>query len=307
MTPHSSLSTTPPDTWPGLAITAKLASVTLFVIVSSFVAALDMLPTGQIIFFRSALAIPVIVIWIATRGGFPGALYTRHPLGHLWRGLIGTGAMACTFIALARLPLAEVTLLTYLAPMLVVLLAVPVLGEPLRAGVAIGVLTGFLGVLIALSPRLGGLGGTDTATLIGIAAGFLAAFGAAVVQLLIRIMARTENIAAIVFWFSVTSMMAGLLTLPWGWVWPDRGQAILLISAGLLGGMAQMLMTTAYRLAKASTVSPFDYWAVVVALILGAVVFGERPALATLIGALIVICAGITVLLHETGRWRRKE
>ena len=104
---------------PFRAIALKVTSVLAFVIMASFIkAASAEVPPGQTVFFRSLFALPVIVGWLALRGQLRDGLKTRNPLGHLWRGLIGTMAMGMSFAGLAILPLYEVKAIQYAMPLL---------------------------------------------------------------------------------------------------------------------------------------------------------------------------------------------
>ena len=122
---------------------------------------------------------------------------------------------------------------------------------------------------------------------------------AALAQVQVRKLIATEGTPAIVFWFSISSAMLSLLTLPWGWAWPSVTGAVMLVCAGLLGGLGQILLTSSYRYADASVVAPFEYSSMLLALIVGFVVFGERPSLTILGGAAIIIAAGVLIILRE--------
>lgn len=112
-------------------------------------------------------------------------------------------------------------------------------------------------------------------------------------------MVATESTSAIVFWFSITATALSLLTLPWGWVIPDLREAGLLILAGLLGGVGQILLTSSYREADASLIAPFEYSSMLLALGVGYMVFDEVPSGTMLLGATIIIAAGIAIILRE--------
>ena len=122
---------------------------------------------------------------------------------------------------------------------------------------------------------------------------------AALAQVFVRRLVMTEQTSAIVFWFSITSTILGLLTLPFGWVVPSLREAVLLVSIGLLGGLGQILMTSSYRYADASLVAPFEYVSMLLALAIGWFVFGEAPTLVMLAGAALVIAAGILIIWRE--------
>ena len=118
-------------------------------------------------------------------------------------------------------------------------------------------------------------------------------------MIFVRKLAQEERTSAIVFWFSVTSTVLGLLTLPFGWVMPDAGTLAMLVAIGLLGGVAQILLTSAYRHADASLVAPFDYASMLMALAIGWFVFGEGASARMLLGAAVIIAAGVAIIWRE--------
>ena len=122
---------------------------------------------------------------------------------------------------------------------------------------------------------------------------------AALAQIHIRRLVQTDQTSAIVFYFSLTASCLSLLTIPFGWVLPTWEQAAMLIGAGLIGGVAQIMLTSSYRFAPASVVAPFDYVAILFAILIGYVWFSEVPTAQMLIGASIVIAAGILIIWRE--------
>lgn len=287
---------------PLTGIALKLSSVAVFVAMASLIkAASEVVPPGEAVFFRSFLAIPVIFIWLAWKGDMPGGLRTSRPGSHLWRGLIGTGAMALGFAGLGLLPLPEVTAIGYAAPVLVVVLAALFLGERLRLFRMSAVALGLAGVLIVVWPRLSVMqhGAGSSAEALGAVLVLCSAFCAAVAQVTVRRMVAHETTASIVFYFSVTSTMMALLTLPFGWVWPEGRTLWMLVAAGLLGGVGQILLTSAYRFADVSVIAPFEYGSILLAILSGYFFFDEIPTGRTLSGAGLVIVAGIIIIFRE--------
>ncbi|TRW99431.1 DMT family transporter [Paracoccus sp. M683] len=282
-------------------ILLKLGSVTIFVVMAALIkATADEVPAGQQVFFRSFFAIPVILIWLIRRGEFPRGLRTARPMGHVFRGLVGTAAMGLGFAGLGLLPLPEVTAIGFAAPLLTVIFAAMFLGEDVRAFRLATVALGLIGVLVILSPRLGQVGdGLSTAETLGAVITLMGAMCAALAQIFVRKLVSQETTAAIVFWFSVTASVLALFTVPFGWVLPSPDTAALLILAGLLGGLGQILLTSAYRFADASLVAPFDYAAMLFALLIGYGIFGEVPSATMLTGASIVIAAGVLIIWRE--------
>lgn len=291
-----------PSMRPLRGIAFKLASVLVFIVMASMIkATADHVPAGQTVFFRSFFAIPVIFVWLAVRRELPGGLKTTNPFGHFWRGLMGTLAMGFGFAGLGYLPLPEVTAIGYAAPILTVVFAAMFLGEEVRLFRISAVAMGMVGVMIVVYPRL--------TVLSGDAAGYLEAFGAMVVlggavfaslaQVFVRRLVNTEPTAAIVFYFSLTATALSLITIPFGWVWPTLGEAAILVGAGLLGGVGQILLTSSYREADASLVAPFDYASMIFALGIGYFVFAEVPTLPMLAGAALIVTAGILIIWRE--------
>ncbi|SIS87548.1 DMT family transporter [Phaeovulum vinaykumarii] len=284
---------------PSRAILFKLVSVSAFAAMAALIkAASGRVPPGEAVFFRSAFAIPVILIWLAASRGLATGLKVSNPLGHFWRGFVGTAAMGLGFAGLGLLPLPEVTAIGYAAPLLTVIFAAMFLGEEVRLFRMSAVALGLAGVLIVLSPRLGATDGNETEAL-GAMVTLMGAVCAALAQVFVRKLVRSETTSAIVFWFSVTSAGLALLTAPFGWVWPDPAEATLLICAGLFGGVGQICLTSAYRHADAGVVAPFDYVSMLFALAIGYLVFAETPSAVMLAGAGLIVGAGVIIIWRE--------
>lgn len=289
-----------PFSRPLRGILLKIGSVLLFIVMQSMIkATADHVPPGEAVFFRSAFAVPVIVVWLAYLGKLSTGFRAKQPLGHIWRGLMGTIAMGMGFAGLAYLPLPEVTAISYASPLMVVILAAMFLGEEVRLFRITAVAIGLVGVLIVLAPRLS----------IGVTAGSREAFGAMVVlgsamfaalaQVFVRKLVLIESTTAIVFYFSMTATLLSLVTIPFGWVWPTPFEATMLVTCGVLGGVGQILLTSCYREADASLVAPFDYASMIFSLGIGFFIFGEIPTISMLSGAALVVTAGILIIWRE--------
>ncbi len=283
-------------------IILKICSVMVFIVMASLIKSTTAhVPAGEAVFFRSFFAIPVIVVWLTVQGQLSTGFRTDNPLGHVWRGLMGTLAMGMGFAGLGYLPLPEVTAIGYASPLLVVIFAAMFLGEQVRAFRIGCVALGLTGVLIVLSPRLtistgSPVGQTEA---LGAMIVLFSAFCAALAQVFVRKLILTESTATIVFYFSATSTVLSLVTLPFGWVWPTGREALILVACGLLGGLGQILLTSAYRHADASLVAPFDYASMLFAIAIGYWVFDEVPTLTVLAGAVLVGTAGVLIIWRE--------
>jgi len=274
-----------------------LSAITVFTLMSAFIKAAGRVPAGEAMFFRSIMAMPIVLIWLVTHGGIAAGIKTTSVRNHAVRGIVGSCAMGLGFAGLKYLPLPEVTAIRFVTPILMVVLAALILGERFRFVRIAAVMLGFVGVIIIVAPRLSvGLGSTEAlGVLLTLGSACLAAFA----QVFVKGMAGKESTTAIVFWFSATSTLLSLVTIPFGWVWPNGYELTLLIGAGIVGGLGQVLLTSSYRFAEAGVLAPFTYVSILWSVLIGYVWFSEVPTLGMLVGAALVICAGVIIVLRE--------
>jgi drug/metabolite transporter (DMT)-like permease len=175
------------------------------------------------------------------------------------------------------------------------------LGEQVRIFRLTAVLIGLVGVMIVLAPRLTVMDIETASKLetVGAFAALLGAVFAALAQVFVRKLVQTEATAAIVFYFSATAALLSLATLPFGWVLPSAQEAGFLVTAGLLGGIAQILLTTSYRHAEVGVIAPFEYASMLFALAFGYALFDETPTAHMLTGAALIVAAGLFIIWRE--------
>ncbi|MFC6488000.1 DMT family transporter [Nitratireductor sp. GCM10026969] len=290
------------DQRPLVGITLKIMSVTVFVVMSSLIKSAGTVPAGQIVFFRSLFAIFPILVMLAWQHQLATAMRTERPVSHVLRGLVGVTAMALSFFGLTRLPLPDAITLNYAQPLLVVVFSALFIGEAVRIYRWSAVLVGFVGVVVIAWPKLTlltGSTGLEAGQAVGVIAILGGAAASAVAMLLVRRLVTTEKTATIVMWFSVTATVVSLFTIPFGWAPLTYWQFLALTGAGLCGGVAQILMTQCYRYAELSTIAPFEYTSMLLAIVVGYFAFGDIPTLYTLVGGLIVVGAGLFIIWRE--------
>ncbi|MDZ7851717.1 MAG: DMT family transporter [Halomonas sp.] len=245
----------------------------------------------QIIFFRTLVSLPMIAV-LARFGGGLSKLRTRRPGIHLLRGLIYSGTMFCFVLGLTLLPLAEATAIAFVAPLFVTLLSVPLLGERIEGPVLAASLVGFAGVLIVVRP-----GGE------AFDPGALALIGAAVFYALMMITARrwggTEHLWAMVFYMTLVPFLLTALALPWVWQTPHPWHWPAFLGSGIFGVGATAFITMAFRHAPAAIAAPFDYTAMLWAVLLGWWFWGEMPDIWVFIGSALIIGSGLAIAYHE--------
>jgi drug/metabolite transporter (DMT)-like permease len=284
------------------AIGFKLLSALLFAAMSALIRQLsDVTPVGQMVFFRSACAIPPVLLIYALRGELASALYTRRPFGQVGRGAMSVAGMFTNFAALARLPLADATAIQFVSPLFTVALAAIILKERVRLFRWSAVIVGFIGVLVMLVPNFdpAHYAGAGSVAAIGSILAITSSFCNAGTVIQTRRLTQSETTSSIVFYFSLICALAGAVTLPFAWHTPTRFELIALVATGVLGGVAHIFLTESYRHATASVIAPFDYTSLLWALLLGYWVFGELPAALVYVGALIVVAAGLAVIFRE--------
>ncbi len=265
-------------------------------------------PLGEIVFFRSAFAIIPLIVFLWLRGEFPQGLATKRPIGHLIRASFGALALFASFAAIARLSVAEATLIAQLSPVLmalaaVVLLAlaaVVLLGERLTIWRVSGLVFGFTGVIVMVWPELGHSGASG-GRLIGFGLAILSASLAAMALIMVRSLNRTESPGAIALYFVLASMIGALLTFPSGWIIPSSWTLFLLIGSGLFGGFAHIAMTLAFRYAEATRLAPFEYIAILWLILADLLIF--RLSLSTsFLFALPLVLLGAAIAAAEKNK-----
>lgn len=227
------------------------------------------------------------------------SLRTRRIWAHVGRMALGIGAMGFNFLAFIMLPLAKATTIGFSVPIFSVVLAALLLGEPTgkwRWGAVAG---GFAGVLLIVRP------GHGAVPLLGASIALLAALLTASVTIVIRRLGATERAATTVFWFAISSLVPlGLAMLIFGHSHEPQTWK-LLCGIALAGGLAQLTLTGALRLAPVALVMPMDYTSLLWALLLGHSIFGELPTGEIWIGAPIIIASGLVIVWREHRLHRR--
>ena len=283
-------------------ISFKLASVCLFLVMQTCIkAAGPDVPAGQITFFRSAFAIIPIVLYLVWLRSLASAFHTSNLFGHFKRGFLGILSMICGFYGLTLLPLPEFIAIGYASPLMAVVFAAIILGETVRVYRWSAVLVGMVGVLIILYPKMTLLrdGGFAAGEGVGALAVLLGAMLGGLAMVQVRQLVVTEKTATIVLYFSLTGALLSLISLPFGWEWLEARQALLLVTSGIAGGIAQILLTESYRHAEVSTIAPFEYSSILLGIAVSYGLFGDVPTATMLVGTAIVVSAGIFIILRE--------
>jgi drug/metabolite transporter (DMT)-like permease len=251
----------------------------------------ESLPPIELAFFRTLISLVFMIPWMI-RAGWAG-LRTSSVKKYGLRALLGSFAMTCWFTALAFMPVAEATSLSFTAPIFASIFAMIFLGE--RAGVRrwTAIVLGFVGALVILRPGFEEIS----------PAAYLLLFGSAAVAgsvIMVKVLSRTESSSAIVAYMGI--YMVPILLIPTLFVWqtPTLSLWPWLIAMGGVGTVAQWAMTQAYAAADATAVLPFDYLRLPFVAIAGLFVFGEEPDIWIWIGALVIAGSSIYIAHRES-------
>jgi drug/metabolite transporter (DMT)-like permease len=245
----------------------------------------------QIGFFRVVIGFLAILPFVAAGGGL-ARQRTRHAGVHFVRAVFGLVAMYCSYYAIARMPLADYTGLSFTKPLFATLLAIVILGETVRWRRWTATLVGFLGVLIMVRP---GAGTIQPAALAALTDSFSVAF----LVTLVKRLPATETPLTMLFYFGLFATVLSLGPAIYAWQWPTALEWLLLIGVGVLGALSQMFWIRAFRAGEASAVAPFDYMRLPMAATMGFIGFSELPTLWTFIGAAVIVASTLYIAHRE--------
>lgn len=270
----------------------------------------------QIMFIRGLVALGPIGALMLWQGGRE-ALRLAHPMLNIVRGLLMVVSYTAYYMAMAVMPIAEVTAIFFVSPIIVTLLSVVFLGEEVGARRWLAVAFGFAGVVVIVRP---GAGALDPAALLPLIAS-LAYAGSIIIT---RRIGRSQSGASLAFVamlvFVAVSGLAGaiigdgrleatgghpsLAFLLRGWLWPDPVDALLIGACGLIAACGFYCLAQGYRVAPASVAAPFEFVAMPMAVFWGLVLWAEVPPATTAIGIALIVASGLYVLHRETVRQR---
>lgn len=282
------------------AIACRLLAAVALTIMFSIVKLVDArgVTLAESLFYRQALALPLVLGWLAAGPGF-ASVRTERFGAHVWRTVIGLAGMALNFLTFTLLPLAEATVLLFTTPIFATILSALVLREQVGRYRWAAVLLGFAGVTVVVNP------GSWAVPPLGVAVGLTAATVVSGVSITLRQIGRTESATTTVFWFTILSTGALGLLMPFAARAHDAETFALLAALGLSGGLAQMALTASLRLAPVSVVMPMDYSNLVWAALIGWLVFATLPSPTLWLGAPLIIASGLWIVWRE--HVRRKE
>ncbi|WP_164659344.1 DMT family transporter [Tropicibacter sp. Alg240-R139] len=279
-------------------------------------------PLHQMVFLRSSIGITLSMVLVYFEGGV-SLLKTGHPMLHSVRCIMVVASNMSFFVALAALPLADVTALFFAAPLFITVLSIPMLGEKVGVMRITAVVIGFAGVILMQRPWEGS--DSAAADRIVLLLPVLAALTYAINQVMTRKLGATTKASALAVYiqgmFIIVSIgfyliagdgryAEGLENPSWvfllrAWVWPEQGDWFYFIWLGLNSGVVGYCLAQAYRLADAATVAPFEYVGLPMAIFWGWLLWAEIPSLEVWAGMAMIMGSGLFVFLRERQKAQR--
>nr|WP_255640384.1 DMT family transporter [Aquitalea palustris] len=246
-------------------------------------------PVGEIIFFRSLFALPILLVLGLRHSSAPARLLaTAHPWRHLLRGVVVMVTIVTFFMALRHLPLATVTVITLANPIFMLLLGLFWLGEQVgrRQWLAVGL--GLIGVMVVC-----GLSGLqfNAYSLLAVAS----ALSYALATLLTRQLSAHDSPATIAMLGTLLMLLFSGVSMGSDWQWPGLTDWLVLLLLGLSGGLANFVNALSLRDVPLSAVAPLEYSILLWAAALGYFFFAEMPGMSTWLGGVLIIASGVVV------------
>lgn len=290
--------TSPPDD-PLRGIALFLAATTLFAVADTIAKFLTAeLPVVQINWMRY-LIFAAMALVLSTRT--PGQPFrVQRPRLQLLRGLCVASASILFIFAIRDLPLAEAASIGFVAPLLITVLSIPLLGEVVGIRRWAAVVVGLIGVLVVMRP---GTGAFQPAALLVLASASCWSLG----LILTRKMAGTERAATTLLWSACTGLAMLSVLLPFHFQMPTAAQLGLALVQGILSSVGQWMVIQAHRTAPASTLAPIIYAQLIWSTLAGYIVFGAFPDGWTIVGAAIIIGSGLYTAHRERVRAQEKR
>ena len=266
-------------------------SVCAFSVMDLIVKWSDSYPLGQVIFFRGFFGL-VLYYFVIPKERLKDFYFTKRPMLHFSRCFFGLMALLSIFTALRNLPLATVVSISFAAPIFTTIFSIFFLSEKVGYFRWLAVFVGFVGIIIISEPGLSSLNVYYIFPVIFV-------LGMSYVAISIRQLSSTEPVWLISLYFSAAITLAGLFTIPYGWLMPNLKDLILLSFIGIFGGVANLWLSQSYKFSEVSLVTPLKYLALVFAIIFGYFIWDEIPTIKTLVGATLVVASSIIIFRRE--------
>ena len=254
---------------------------------------------GEIMFYRGLWAFPVLGVMIYLNGGL-SILRLQNARGVWWRGVIAFVTTVLVTISFISLPLAEAAALIFMSPIFLTAFAPLLLNEHVGLFRWAAVILGFLGALVMIQP---GTASFNAWVVFPLAAAMCSAYR----DVLTRLLGARDSATTVMFYTSVVVLIGGAVTMPFSTQWPTFEQWVLFAIGGTFVSLAHWLIVVSLHLAAGAVVSPLKYLSLVWSAMVGYWVWDDVPSTLKIIGAVMVVGAGLLILYRETRRKTEKK
>jgi drug/metabolite transporter (DMT)-like permease len=284
---------------PQRGILLMVAAIGVFVLMDSIAKYLSQwYPVPGLVWARYLINLAILLAWFAARGEL-GRIRTARPGIQLARGFLLAAATLIYFTSLRVLPLADAAAISFVLPLFVAVLAVPMLGERLDMSRTVAVFAGLLGALLIVRP------GSDLFTWYALLPIAMALCNA-LYQILTRKVAGVEHPLTSLIWGAIVGAVLLSVVAPFDWQTPQSAwHWALLCVIGLCASIGHYLLIRAYDYANATLLAPYTYTAIVWAVLLGFVMFGNLPDGWTVAGMAVIVFSGLFLAGHQRLAVRR--
>jgi drug/metabolite transporter (DMT)-like permease len=248
----------------------------------------------EVQFLRYLFGLLVMLPWVFKAG--PRNYWPTDIKGQFWRGGVHTVGMVLWFIALPKIPLADMTAISFTGPIFIMIGASWFLGEPMRRDRWIAALIGFTGVVVVVAPKMSGAGGGYHLVMLASAPLFAASF------LITKALTRYEKATVIVFWQALTVSLFSLPLALLHWQNPSLWQWVGFFIAGILGSVGHYCWTRAFHAADISSTQSLRFLDLVWTSALGWLIFSDIPSQSTWLGAIVILAATVWIARREGQR-----
>jgi drug/metabolite transporter (DMT)-like permease len=282
-----------PMIWKGMLWMA--AGGFLFSILNTIVRSIAMqMDPFEVQFLRYLFGLIVMLPWVFKAG--PRNYWPTDVKGQFWRGGVHTVGMVLWFIALPKIPLADMTAISFTGPIFIMIGASWFLGEPMRRDRWIAALIGFTGVVVVVAPKMSSAGGGYHLVMLASAPLFAASF------LITKALTRYEKATVIVFWQALTVSLFSLPLALLHWQNPSLWQWVGFFIAGILGSVGHYCWTRAFHAADISSTQSLRFLDLVWTSALGWLIFSDIPSQSTWLGAIVILAATVWIARREGQR-----
>lgn len=254
-------------------------------------------PANEILFFRGLVVVLMMLVFFWIKKDF-SLIVPKRPKVLFIRSVIGFIAVICSVKCYTSLPMAQATTIIQTTPFFIAFFAWPLLGEKITFAKIIAIVVGFIGIMATINPEINGL---QYGFIFGLATAFLRCF----TSIFMRTIGKTDTIYTSVFFYSLACTILSGIWLTTNWVTPSLEHILIFLLMGVITFFSELSNSLGYRYAQAVILSPYSYFGLLWAAILGYFFCGEVPKSSIILGGSLIIGSGLYILYQEKNKTKK--